>query len=76
MSEPLITENDNHTYINLYKFATILDIIEDESDEMYASARILKKKATRGRKALDEKDYEEINRIFYELKDFIKNIGI
>ena len=51
MSETLITETKNQLYNNFYQFAEILDVIEDESDELYASARIIKNKAKRGRKA-------------------------
>lgn len=76
MSETLTIEMVDCTNINPYKFAEILDVIEEESDEMYVSARILESKSNRGRKAIEKQDYEEMSRILQELDEFLKKIGL
>jgi len=67
---------DNHRDIDPYDFATILDVIEDESDEMYAFSRFLKNKSASGRTALEKQDYAEMLRILEELNEFMKSIGL
>jgi len=67
---------ENRLPIDTYEFAAILDVIEDESDEMYAFSRFLKNKSFIGRTALEKKDYEEMSRILDELNSFMKSIGL
>ena len=67
---------ENQRHVDPYEFAEILDVIEDESDEMFAFSRFLKNKSVVGRTALESKDYEEMRRILEELDDFMKSIGL